>query len=222
MKGFLKEKSGTGPLMRWQTWVIIGLVVVLVAAYFGYINIPGITPESEIGFNTYVMLENGDNIKVTEEYTMTFDALGMYTPSGQRITSIWQNLWIKPTWSESEATGNATITYVSHRITWQKIPSGASTNQVSPTWYLFSSFTAPLNQKTEKNYGPHWNSSQFYSPSVPVPDGEYWVNTWLTVKGEYGGKSTTKEVAGGLHITKTSGTLTIETGWQGYTSFILG
>lgn len=218
MKRFLKDERGKASLLtQWQTWVIIGLIIV--AGYFIYRDWE--RQQGGIGFNTYIMLENGDSIKIDGEYTAYIQPLGIYTPAGQKINSIWQNLYVKPTHSE-DATGTVTIRYVSHRITWQKIPSGADTNQASPVWYIFSSFTAPLGQTTEKNYGPHWSTSQFHSPLKPMPDGTYWVNTWMKIKGEYKGQSVEKEPAGGLQIIKKAGTFTIQAGWHGSTSFILG
>lgn len=202
----------------------MGLVIIIVAFAMGWIG----GDDEGIGFVTYLKLADGSVIRLEQGDTYTMNVtpgtLDLTTPSGTVINEIWQNLEITPKWNGTDdpTDPNVTINYVSHDTTWRDYPSGANLNQVSPIWWAFDSFDAPVNQTTEKEYGPHWYANAWANATIgQQPSGTYWVDTEMTIEGSYKGSIETATGYGGLQVKWSQTTLTMTVGWQGYTAFIL-
>ena len=97
-----------------QTIAVIGLIAFFVAAYLGYIDIPGITPErGNVTINLGYVLENGTEVELlTNETAMMLYidpvTLRWYKDSSKsvQISALWGKLSVRPTTDLNTTTVN--------------------------------------------------------------------------------------------------------------------
>lgn len=196
------------------------LIVVggLIVAAFALGWIPPIDPDPNDGsggFTTYLVTTDGEEIivKPNQNYNIEFGPFGLVYED-QAIESLRLGLWVEPDYGGN--VGDATITLDTYSNEWIRSPT---TETPRLQWQSFGSFTAPLGERTQTNYGPRIFTYSF--SDLDLPSGDYDVNIGMTIIGTYSGATVTERIAGTLYLDWSRDALSMTIGWNKTYSFQL-
>lgn len=210
MRRFLKDNRGTaGLLMRWQTWIIIGLAVLVVGLATGVIPNP-FADKGDVHVDIGYILDDGTEIPIEPNATgsifMDPITLRLYTDSSKSrsIKGVYGKLSVRPVTDMEVSTinvvwdGTAKSVLSTYVATEKIIAQKSGSADVSPNTTTQPSAATMLIYDTE-----------FQSLST-----SYSIAVWFdyNVTASAGGKTATNHATGNIscYWDSSTGTLTLE------------
>jgi hypothetical protein len=194
----------------------ISLTVVLVfllALAVGYIAYNYLLRRGGVGFDVYIISENGQEIPVNQSMTLSIRGMTLYYGTTKVTDRLVMKFWVQPTWSGDPKPQSVYVT----------VPAGSSlrraynTSGTPGSWQTYPTYevkaTVPLDTKS---YIGGLEYAVFASDMTSLPSGTYRIERQVsgTATADWGTPASFT-ASGYVDLKWTQDTLTITAGFEG-------